>query len=131
MPYDERSGTIPNDKGRVKDAKSGALVPGEYVVGWAKRGPTGIIGTNKQDAAETVSMAVADVPSLVPVAGADADPKAAEAFIRARKPSAVSYSDWQVLDRLEVQKGKPQGRPRVKFVRVPEMLDAIARNKTS
>jgi ferredoxin/flavodoxin---NADP+ reductase len=131
VPYDERSGTIPNDKGRVKDAKSGALVSGEYVVGWAKRGPTGIIGTNKQDAAETVSMAVADVPSLVPVAGADADPKAAEAFIRARKPTAVSYSDWQVLDRLEVQKGKPQGRPRVKFVRVPEMLDAIARNKTS
>ena len=131
VPYDERSGTIPNDKGRVKDAKSGALVSGEYVVGWAKRGPTGVIGTNKQDAAETVGMALADVPALIPVADADADPKAAEAFIKARKPTAVSYSDWQILDRLEVQKGKPQGRPRVKFVRVPEMLDVIARNKNA
>lgn len=130
VPYDDRTGTIPNDKGRVKDAKSGALVSGEYVVGWAKRGPTGIIGTNKQDAAETVESALADLSSLVPVADGDADPKAAEAFIRERKPAAVSYSDWQILDRLEVAKGKPQGRPRVKFVRVPEMLDTIARNRT-
>lgn len=130
VPYDDRTGTIPNDKGRVKDAKSGALVSGEYVVGWAKRGPTGIIGTNKQDAAETVESALADLSSLVPVADGDADPKAAEAFIRERKPAAVSYSGWQILDRLEVAKGKPQGRPRVKFVRVPEMLDTIARNRT-
>jgi ferredoxin/flavodoxin---NADP+ reductase len=131
VPYDERSGTIPNDKGRVKDARTGAVIAGEYVVGWAKRGPTGIIGTNKADAAETVGMALADVPALSPVADADADPKAAEAFIKAHKPSVVSYADWQILDRIEVEKGKPQGRPRVKFARVPEMLEAIERGRTS
>jgi ferredoxin--NADP+ reductase len=131
VPYDERSGTIPNDKGRVKDPKTGAVVSGEYVVGWAKRGPTGIIGTNKPDAVETVQMALEDVPTLTAVAEADADPKAVEAFLKARKPGVVSYSDWQILDRLEVEKGKPQGRPRVKFARVPDMLDAIALGRAS
>jgi ferredoxin--NADP+ reductase len=99
------------------------------VVGWAKRGPTGVIGTNKPDAQETVDALLADAAALARVAEADADPQAFVAFIVQRQPNVVSYLDWQVLDRIEMEKGKLQGRPRVKFNRVEDMLEEIARSK--
>ena len=70
VPHDERNGTIPNDRGRVLDPATGQPLAGEYVVGWAKRGPSGIIGTNKPDSVETVKMLLEDAPQLVAVAGA-------------------------------------------------------------
>lgn len=125
LPYDKRRGTVPNEGGRIVEPETGAVIPGEYVVGWVKRGPTGVIGTNKADAVETVRHLLEDVPHLVPVAARCADPAAAEAFIRAQQPEVVTYADWRHLDQVEVARGKPQGRPRVKVTRIPEMLDTI------
>ena len=127
VPYDARSGTIPNDRGRVLDPQTKQPLGGEYVVGWAKRGPSGVIGTNKPDALETVELLLQDAPQLKPVADADANPEAVSAYLQQHCPQAVSYADWQRLDALETQLGKTQGRPRVKFARVSEMLDAIQR----
>lgn len=126
VPFDARKGTIPNQGGRVIDPETGSPIPGEYVVGWAKRGPTGIIGTNKPDAVETVRLLLEDVATIEPVDDKFADPQAAEAFIRARQPNFVSYADWRLLDQIEVSRGKALGRPRVKFSCVEEMVQAIA-----
>ncbi|MBI5876959.1 MAG: FAD-dependent oxidoreductase [Chloroflexi bacterium] len=129
VPYDSKSGTVPNEGGRVVDAQSRAVVPGEYVVGWAKRGPSGVIGTNKPDAVETVQLALQDAASLTPVCDEHAKPATFDAFIRGRQPNIVSYDDWKVLDAAETALGKPQGRPRVKYTNVPDMLNVIATNK--
>jgi len=129
VPHDARRGTIPNKSGRVLDPETGAPIVGEYVVGWAKRGPTGIIGTNKPDSAETVRSLLEDVPSINPVDDECATPQAAEAFIKARRPDYVSYADWRLLDQIEASRGQALGRPRVKFIRIEEMVSAIAATK--
>src|SRR5690606_13533886 len=123
VPYDTRTGTIPNVDGRVINPETGAPLPGEYVVGWAKRGPTGIIGTNKPDAAETVERALADVPHLTPAP--EPDPAAVEGLLEERKLTFVTIEGWRILDQLEVSGGASQGRPRVKFTRIQDMLDAL------
>ncbi|HTA33970.1 MAG TPA: FAD-dependent oxidoreductase [Solirubrobacteraceae bacterium] len=137
VPFDERSATIPNDGGRVLDADTGAPAPGEYVVGWIKRGPSGVIGTNKKDAQETVDAMLADLaPSSNGTAGAaghadthvpDApDAAAVEALLRSRQPELVTYSGWEAIDRRERALGEPAGRPRVKLTRIDELLQAAA-----
>jgi ferredoxin--NADP+ reductase len=93
---------------------------GEYVVGWIKRGPSGVIGTNKKDAADTVAKIVedADRDALIePV-------RDAQDWILRRVPTAVSWSGWCAIDERERQAGEPAGRPRVKLVRVPDLLAA-------
>jgi ferredoxin/flavodoxin---NADP+ reductase len=137
VPFDELSATIPHDTGRVLDPATGAPLPGEYVVGWIKRGPSGVIGTNKKDAQETVNAIFADLPS----APADGSPKAApmltntpdspgpdaiEALLRARQPALVTYSGWESIDRHERALGEPAGRPRVKLTRIDELLQVAA-----
>jgi ferredoxin--NADP+ reductase len=124
VPFDERSATIPNDAGRVLDAPGGAQRPGEYVSGWIKRGPSGIIGTNKKDSQETVS-------SLLEDAGAGrlpdppiADPEAIEALLAQRAPDHVRYDGWQAIDAAEQAAGEPHGRPRVKLTRTEQLLEA-------
>lgn len=124
VPFEKRKGIVPNKQGRVIDPDK--PIVGEYVVGWAKRGPSGIIGTNKKDAVETVKKMLADVNQIVPVDDAYADPQAAEAFIRQQQSEYVSFEDWLLLDQMETEKGQASGRPRVKFCDVQEMLDAIA-----
>jgi ferredoxin/flavodoxin---NADP+ reductase len=121
LPYDVRRGVIPNRQGRILNP-SGDPLPGEYVVGWVKRGPTGLIGTNKPDAAETVAAMLEDVPRLVPLPAAQAAPAAIYDLLVARGMRPVDYAEWQRLDALEVERGKPHGRPRVKFLRLEEML---------
>jgi len=137
VPFDERSATIPNDGGRVLDADSRARVPGEYVVGWIKRGPSGVIGTNKKDAQETVDAMLAD---LAPSSNGTAtsgehvgthvpdtpDAAAVEALLRSRRPELVTYSGWEAIDRRERALGEPAGRPRVKLTRIEELLQAAA-----
>jgi ferredoxin/flavodoxin---NADP+ reductase len=130
VPFDERAGTIPNADGRVLDPDSGAPLPGEYVVGWIKRGPSGVIGTNKKDAQQTVDAIFADIsrangsgPSSGPqTAAADA----AEAMLSARQPDLITYEGWEAIDRLERSAGEPAGRPRVKLTRIEEMLRVAA-----
>ncbi len=123
VPYDKRRGTIPNDQGRVKNPESGEIISGEYVVGWAKRGPSGVIGTNKPDAVETVAMMLTDLPNLVPAQ--QPDPTAIDALLEERKLDFVTIEGWRILDQLEVAKGEEEGRPRIKFTRIQDMLEAL------
>ena len=125
VPFDERRGVIPNKQGRVIDPETGEPILGEYVVGWIKRGPTGIIGTNKPDAVETVKAMLEDVPKLRPVPDVYADPQAIVKLLRERGVQYITFEDWKLLDQLEQERGKAQGRPRVKFTSVEEMLEAI------
>ena len=126
VPFDESTGTIANIAGRVIQPSSGEVKPGEYVVGWAKRGPTGIIGTNKPDSAATVAAMLEDLPQLNPVSAEKRDPARIEQLLKERKPDYVSYSAWNKLNALEIARGTAQGRPRIKLTRVAEMLEALA-----
>jgi ferredoxin--NADP+ reductase len=131
LPFDERSGIVPNQEGRVVDPASKQQQTGIYVSGWIKRGPSGVIGTNKPDSVETVNALLADVARGVHWDPAEPDAHAVDALIMARQPLAVTYADWRVLDALECKTGKDCGRPRVKFVTVDEMLAALGRNQAS
>ena len=131
VPFDERSGVIPNEGGRVRDAESGEQQFGEYVVGWIKRGPSGVIGTNKKDAQETVDAILADLASANGRPGAahvpeEPDAQAVETLLRERQPELVSYSGWEAIDRHERALGEPSGRPRVKVTTIEEMLRIAA-----
>ena len=127
VPFDERKGIIPNVNGRVIDPESKQPIVGEYAVGWVKRGPKGVIGTNKQDAQETVDLLLADAVSLPRVAAGD--PQSVLQLLKQRQPNVVPYADWQILDKAEIDRGRPQGRPRVKFTHIADMLEAIAKGK--
>jgi ferredoxin--NADP+ reductase len=133
VSFDERSAVILNDAGRVLDPDSGEPLPGEYVVGWIKRGPSGVIGTNKRDAQETVDALLADLRPDQPDAASRAphQPReptaaAAETMLRAKQPELVTYVGWEAIDRHERAQGEPQGRPRVKLTRIEEMLRVAA-----
>ena len=100
-------------------------MPGQYVVGWIKRGPSGVIGTNKKDALDTVNALLEDVSEgrvFEPAGDASAD--GALEMVAERAPDAVSFQGWQAIDAAEVSRGEPLGRPRVKFCSVDEMLEA-------
>jgi ferredoxin--NADP+ reductase len=121
LPYDARRGIVPNRSGRILNP-GGDPLPGEYVVGWVKRGPTGLIGTNKPDAVETVAAMVEDLQRAEALEPALAEPAAVLALLAERGVRPVDYRQWQRLDAAEVERGKPHGRPRVKFLRLEEML---------
>lgn len=119
LPFDERSGTIPNVNGRVEGSRN------EYVVGWIKRGPTGVIGTNKKDSQDTVDTLLADLAAARQTGLADfgdshAD-KLAE-WLASRQPKLVTAEHWQAIDRFERSAGEPHGRPRVKLSTLEELL---------
>lgn len=127
IPFDERAGVIPNDKGRIIALESREPVRGEYVSGWIKRGPTGVIGTNKPDAGETVATMLQDLENGRLLEPHAPHPDAIHRLLQTRQPRFVSYQDWQRLNALEVAAGRPAGRPRVKFTRVDEMHAALGR----
>jgi ferredoxin--NADP+ reductase len=126
VPFDDKWGVVLNEKGRVLDPDTKRPLVGEYTAGWIKRGPTGVIGTNKPDAAETVAGMLEDLEAGHTLEPPEPDPAAAEALVRQRRPDFVAYADWLRLDALEVARGRARGCPRVKFTRVDEMLDALA-----
>lgn len=121
IPFREDWGIVWNDKGRVTD-ESGTLMPGVYVGGWIKRGPTGVIGTNKPDAVETVECMIEDLQNGIHFNPGDGD---AADFVLEQQPDLFSYESWLRLNEIESAKGEAQGRPRVKFTTIPEMIDAI------
>lgn len=125
VPFDERRGIVPNEGGRVVREVGGAVVPGEYVVGWAKRGPSGVIGTNKADAAATVALMREDREGGVVAGGGGPREEGDLAkLLRERGVGWVDVGGWGRLDAVETERGKAQGRPRVKFCTVAEMLGA-------
>jgi ferredoxin--NADP+ reductase len=125
VPFDEDRGTIRNEGGRVID-DGGGQVEGQYVVGWIKRGPSGVIGTNKKDAQETIDLLFEDLAKgHVPQPELAADGSAVEELLAERSPDAVvSFAGWEAIDAAEKGKGEPLGRPRVKFCSVEEMVEA-------
>jgi ferredoxin--NADP+ reductase len=117
LPFDDKSATIPNTAGRVDGSRN------EYVVGWIKRGPTGVIGTNKKDSQDTVDtlwedLAGADQLAEFPDDHAD---KLAD-WLASRQPKLVTSAHWEIIDRHERAAGEPHGRPRVKLPNLAEML---------
>jgi ferredoxin--NADP+ reductase len=136
VPFDERSATIPNDGGRVigtGGAPAGTQEPvpsrvlsGEYAVGWIKRGPSGVIGTNKKDAQQTVDALLEDLAADTHLRPRDPDPESIERLLAERVPALVTYEGWSEIDRHEQSLGEPHGRPRVKLTRIDELLRVAA-----
>jgi ferredoxin/flavodoxin---NADP+ reductase len=123
LPFDEAAGTIPHDGGRILD-EQGAQLRGDYVVGWIKRGPTGIIGTNKRDAQETVDTLLSDLDAGLLNVPADPSRDSLEELLAERSPDHVTYEGWEAIDSAERAAGEPHGRPRVKLTTTEELLDA-------
>ncbi len=124
VPFDPRQGIFPTQEGRIVD-ETGVPIAGLYAAGWIKRGPTGVIGTNRADSVATVNALLADIsaPDLAPKPGAEG----LASLRTGRGPRVVSYADWLVIDRAEVERGAPKGKPREKFTRVADMLRALDR----
>jgi len=129
LPFDEKRGVVPNDRGRVLAPSSDAPIPGVYVSGWIKRGPSGVIGTNKKDALETVEAMMEDLASGKLPSPDHPQPATVESFVRQRQPEVVTYADWERINQLEMDRGEPQGRPRVKFTSTKEILAALNREE--
>ena len=127
IPFHIRWGVINNREGRVVDVDSGAPVVGEYTAGWIKRGPTGIIGTNKPDALETVNHMLEDAAAGLTLQPEAPDPAAVLATVADQQPDYISYADWEAIDAAELARGAEAGRVRVKFVSSAEMLAALGR----
>jgi ferredoxin--NADP+ reductase len=127
VPFYERWGVILNEQGRVLDPEAKQPRVGEYTTGWIKRGPSGVIGTNKPDAVETVTCMLEDLTQAHVLHPVQPEARCVEDLMRQRQPHYFSYADWQRLDEMEVARGKAQGRPRVKFISVEEMLGALGR----
>ncbi len=127
VPYDAAAGVIPNERGRVTGDGSKPH-PGHYVVGWIKRGPTGVIGTNKKDAQETIETLLEDAAAgTLPErdAGADALP----ALLAERGVDFIEYDGWQEIDALEQERGAAAGRPRIKLTAFEELLAAARKER--
>jgi ferredoxin/flavodoxin---NADP+ reductase len=123
VPYDAQAGIIPNDRGRVLGEDSEPH-PGHYVVGWIKRGPSGVIGTNKKDAQETIETLLGDVAAnRLPETG-EIDPDGLAKLLEERQVRFVEFDGWQAIDALEQARGADAGRPRIKLTGFEEMLEA-------
>ncbi|MFJ9367757.1 FAD-dependent oxidoreductase [Nocardia sp. NPDC101769] len=121
VPFDESAGVIPNDKGRV--VADGNPVVGVYVSGWIKRGPRGVIGSNRMDSQETVDQLIEDF-TQGKLAAPQADRAALEALLAQRQPDQIGRDGWKAIDTAEKTAGKSAGRPRVKFTSVEDLLKA-------
>jgi ferredoxin--NADP+ reductase len=117
LPFDEKSATIPNSGGRIKDSRN------EYVVGWIKRGPTGVIGTNKKDSQDTVDTLLADLTGADGLADFPDDHADQLAdWLASRQPQLVTSAHWDLIDAHERAAGEPHGRPRVKLPSLAKLL---------
>jgi ferredoxin--NADP+ reductase len=125
VPYDEKARIIANEDGRVVDPATRAVVPGEYVVGWARSGPQGLIGEHKKASAQVVAHMAADGAALE---GRPLPPRdAIDALLRERGVRFVTFDDWKRLDDVEVERGARRGAPRDKITDVETMLSILAK----
>jgi ferredoxin--NADP+ reductase len=122
VPFDEGSGTMPNEDGRVQ-GEDGQPLAGVYCAGWIKRGPTGVIGTNKKDATETVEALLADAETGS-IGGHGASADEVDVLLAERGVDAVVYSGWEAIDAVEKAAGEPHGRPRIKLTTWDDLLAA-------
>lgn len=120
LPFDDGTGTVPAEQGRVLEADGTPRV-GDYVAGWIKRGPTGVIGTNKPDASETARSLLADAPTLPEPA--HPEPDAISALLTGRGVRYVTWAGWLAIEAAEADRGSAQGRSRVKITDTATLLD--------
>jgi ferredoxin/flavodoxin---NADP+ reductase len=118
VPFDDRDGTIRNRGGRVEGRR------GEYAVGWIKRGPSGVIGTNKRDAKETIDHLLGDLDAGLLLEPSDPSPQSVDKLLAERKPRHVTYAGWEAIDHVERAAGESLGRPRVKRTTYDELFSA-------
>jgi ferredoxin--NADP+ reductase len=123
VPHDEKARIVANRDGRVVDPATGAVVPGEYVVGWARTGPQGLIGEHKRASAHVAEHVAADAVGLPERALPPRE--AIDALLRERGVKLVSFQDWKQLDDVEVTRGARRGAPRDKIVDVGAMLEIL------
>jgi len=121
VPFEDKKGIFPNQEGRIVD--NGKVICGWYTSGWIKRGPSGIIGTNKPDSDETVHHLLTDVPHLK--ACPSPERESVKQFLAQKNVRFVTYADWKMIDAAEVKRGQPVGKPREKFTSVLEMLSIL------
>jgi len=126
VPFDERSFVLPNERGRVL-TPDGDPLPGVYAVGWIKRGPTGILGTNKRDSAETVSSLVEDLRAGALPHPPEPTRDQVDKLLAERRPDLVTAEGWRAIDAQELERGQREGRPRVKLASRDELLAAATR----
>ncbi|SDI80283.1 ferredoxin--NADP+ reductase [Frankineae bacterium MT45] len=127
LPFDPHTATIPNDAGRVIDPQTGAPVPGTYVVGWIKRGPSGGIGANRECATETVETLLDDATAHL-LRGEVESARHFDRLIHRKKPDSINRKTLLAIDQAERDRGAAVGRPRVKFATVDELLSAAKRH---
>jgi ferredoxin--NADP+ reductase len=127
VPFNQSWGVIMNEDGRVIDPNTNKPIVGEYTAGWIKRGPSGVIGTNKPDALETVEKMMEDLESGIYLKPSYPDSTDALEMVKARQPDYFSFADWEKLDAIEIARGEEQNRPRVKFCTVEEMMEAVGK----
>jgi ferredoxin--NADP+ reductase len=128
IPFDNKSGIICNVQGRILNPETQELLTGMYTCGWIKRGPTGVIGTNKADSVESINCLIEDVKSGKMLKPINSSIVGIEELVRSRQPDVLTFMDWKQLDNMERAKGSAVGRPRVKFTNTPSMLKALGRN---
>ncbi|MFN2377407.1 MAG: FAD-dependent oxidoreductase [Candidatus Binatia bacterium] len=122
LPFDARQGIVPNTEGRVTGPAG--LLPRLYVTGWIKRGASGVVGTNKGDAAATVTRMLEDLATLERKDAAAVSRDAIDARLRALGTTVVTWQDWKRIDAAERERGRPAGKVREKFTRIPDLLTA-------
>lgn len=126
VPFDEKAGRVANDNGRITATAGGPVVPSEYVVGWAKRGPSGLIGTNRACSVATVATMVADLKEgKLAQRSVDVSMESTPRLLASKGAKVVTFAQWKSIDKLEVENGKKAGKIREKFTRVSEMLAAL------
>lgn len=123
VPFDARRGIIPNAEGRVTN-NNGSAVPGLYVAGWIKRGPSGIIGTNRADSVATVKALIDDL-DLLNDSNDMPGVEAAINLLNNNNVNFVTFSDWKKINDKEISHGEPKGKPREKYTYIQEMLDVL------
>ncbi len=121
LPFDDKKGVFPNRDGRIINGND--VLPGLYCSGWIKRGPSGIIGTNRADSVETVQSLLQDLANFESQAKPGAE--ALYPLLKARNVRVISYADWRKIDAAEIERGKAKDKPREKFTKISEMLAVL------
>jgi len=128
IPFNDKKGIIANKDGRVFDLKNDKVVKSEYVTGWAKRGPSGVIGTNKPDSVETVNFLLEDIKNKTSEKFSDSPELRIQSWLTSKNIPFVPFKQWQILDSHEIELGQSKEKPREKITSVEEMLKIIKDN---